>query len=75
MNCGIGDEGARALLASPHLQGLVELQLGYNAIEKGADALADPKMLPRLGSCSLAGNNVPKGSAAKIKRSGRNVIV
>ncbi len=74
--CGIGDEGARALLASPHLQGLVELQLGYNAIEKGVDALADPKVLPRLGACSLlAGNNVPKASATKIKRARRNVIV
>ncbi len=75
VGCGIGDEGARSLLASPHLQGLVELQLGYNAIEKGVDALADPKVLPRLGACSLVGNNVPKASAAKIKRAGRNVIV
>src|SRR5262249_18718116 len=67
-SCQIGDAGAKALLASPHLQNLVELQLNDNAIKTGADALANPAVLPRLGECWLSGNKLPKKSAAKIER-------
>ena len=62
--CGIGDPGARALFASPHLQNLVELQMGNNPIKTGADALADPAVMPRLGECRLS---LSQGAAAKKK--------
>ena len=72
--CGIGDPGAKALFASPHLQNLVELQLGSNAIKTGADALADPKTMPRLGECWLGGNKLTKKVGEKLERDGLYLI-
>jgi uncharacterized protein (TIGR02996 family) len=74
-DCKIGDAGAKALLASPHLQNLVELQLNYNSIKTGADALADPAVMPRLGECHLSGNKIPSKSAAKIERDGLYAMI
>jgi Ran GTPase-activating protein (RanGAP) involved in mRNA processing and transport len=73
--CGIGDAGAKALFASPHLQQLVELRLDNNGIKTGANALADPTVMPRLGECWLSLNEIPKASAAKIEGTGRWVIL
>jgi Ran GTPase-activating protein (RanGAP) involved in mRNA processing and transport len=73
-SCEIGDPGAKALFASPHLQKLVELHLGYNAIKTGADALADPAVLPRLGECWISGNKIPKKAADKFHREGLYLI-
>ena len=67
-DCGIGDPGARALFASPHLQNLVELQMSYNSVKEGADALTDPKTMPRLGECWLSGNRIPQKAAPKLER-------
>jgi uncharacterized protein (TIGR02996 family) len=74
-SCRIGDEGARALVASPHLQNLVELQMNYNAIKTGADDLADPKVMPRLGVLWLSSNRIPEKLAAKFKRPGLYAII
>jgi uncharacterized protein (TIGR02996 family) len=73
--CGIGDAGAKALFASRHLQQLVELRLNDNLIRTGADAVADPAVMPRLGECRLCGNKIPKSMAAKLKGKGRSVLV
>ena len=73
--CAIGDEGAKALLASPHLQNLVELQLSHNAITTGADALADPGVMPHLGELWLSNNTIPKDTAAKIGREGLYAVL
>jgi uncharacterized protein (TIGR02996 family) len=73
--CSIGDAGAKALFASPHLQNLVELRLDNNSIKAGANALADPTVMPHLGECWLSLNNIPKASAAKIEGTGRWVIL
>ena len=72
--CEIGDPGAKALFASPHLQNLVELNLSYNGIKTGADALADPATLPRLGECWLTSNKIPKKAAEKLERDGLYLI-
>ncbi len=72
--CGIGDAGAKALFASPHLQNLVELQLGSNAIKTGADALADPNTMPRLGECWLSSNKLTKKAGEKLERDGLYLI-
>ena len=73
-NCNIGNRGAEAILASPHLQNLVELRMSGNPITTGADALADPGVLPRLGECWLP-SKVPAKSAARIKATDRYVII
>jgi len=73
--CGIGDPGAKALFASPHLQNLVEVRLDYNSIKTGANALTDPTVMPRLGECWLNLNSIPEVSAAAIKGTGRWVII
>jgi uncharacterized protein (TIGR02996 family) len=67
-SCAIGDTGARALFASPHLQNLVELSLADNPIKTAADALADPAVMPRLGSCSLDDTHVPEATLTRLKR-------
>jgi uncharacterized protein (TIGR02996 family) len=74
-SCKIGDAGAKVLLASPHLQNLVELQMNSNSIKTGADALADPRVMPRLGVLWLSGNKIPSKSAARIKREGLYAII
>jgi uncharacterized protein (TIGR02996 family) len=40
----------------------------------GADALADPAVLPRLGELWLSSNKIPRKSAAKIERDGPYAI-
>jgi uncharacterized protein (TIGR02996 family) len=68
--CQIDASGAEALFTSPHLQNLVELELSNNAIKTGAEALADPAVMPRLVMCNLNCNNIPRPTAARIARSG-----
>ena len=67
--CEIGDPGAEALFASPHLQNLVELQMSYNSVKTGADALAKRTVMPRLGECWL-GDDISEKTAQKLKRPG-----
>jgi hypothetical protein len=71
--CQVGNDGAEALLASPHLQNLVQLRLSLNPITTGADALADPSVMPRLGECWL-NSGVPAKSQERIRATSRYVI-
>jgi uncharacterized protein (TIGR02996 family) len=66
--CEIGDAGAAALFASPHLQNLVELSLTGNLIRREADALANPGVMPRLGLLRLGATTVPRETAERIRR-------
>jgi uncharacterized protein (TIGR02996 family) len=52
-DCKIPDNGIRELLDSPHLQGLVSLDVAANPLGPGLKPLADPKVLPRLGDCQF----------------------
>src|SRR5262245_29546355 len=73
--CGIGTRGADALIRSEWLQNLVELNLDDNRIAK-ADALADKKLLPRLGRCSfVSSNKIPRKAVGKIRKARPGVIV
>ena len=71
--CRVGNAGAKALIASPHLQNLVQLRLSMNPITTGADALADPAVMPRLGDCWL-NSAVPAKSQKRIRAAGRRVV-
>ena len=66
--CNIGDVGAKARLSSPYLQNLVDLHLSDNRIATGADALADPGVMPRLGVCWMSGNKIPMKSQERIEK-------
>jgi hypothetical protein len=66
--CSIGKPGAKAIFASPHLQNLVQLHMAGNSIQSGADALADPAVMPRLAECWLTNSKIPAASATKFKR-------
>jgi uncharacterized protein (TIGR02996 family) len=56
-SCRVGATGARALIASPHLQRLLMLDLSFNPassnLGKAAEALCDPALLPDLRECRL----------------------
>jgi uncharacterized protein (TIGR02996 family) len=61
----IGNSGLAALAASPHLRGLVSLDLWTNQIT-AAPALTDPATFPQLADCKLLGNKIPKAHAAEL---------
>lgn len=65
--CMIGDAGARALVRSKQLTGLVSLDLSGNKLGRGVEYLASRKVLPRLAECRL-GSGVPKSTAARLRR-------
>ena len=59
-SAGIGDAGARALAASPHVHRLKRLGLQSNDLgADGIDAIAGSKHLQNLVYVELAGNRVP----------------
>ena len=55
--CGITEKGFAALVRSPHLQQLIELDVTGNKL-KTASALRAPKRLPRLAAVRLDGNTI-----------------
>lgn len=61
----IGNSGLAVLAASPHLRGLVSLDLWTNQIT-AAPALTDPATFPQLADCKLLGNKIPKAHAAEL---------
>ena len=67
-SCGLGDEGAAALVGSPQLQELVELDLSSNGITTGAKPLATRAVMPRLASCGLGLNPLAPELAKKLRR-------
>ncbi|WP_439622318.1 TIGR02996 domain-containing protein [Gemmata sp.] len=66
--CRLTDAAVQALLAAPALQNLVELRLNSNNLRTGPEPLADRRVLPRLGSCSLDDNRVPPELAKRLTR-------
>jgi Ran GTPase-activating protein (RanGAP) involved in mRNA processing and transport len=66
--CRIPDTGAEALVESPALRGLVSLDLCFNRIKTGVRRLADPEVLPQLVNCSVVGNPIERGLAAKLRK-------
>jgi Leucine-rich repeat (LRR) protein len=72
----IGDRGARALAASPHLARLTTLDLSVNDIrDAGAEALANSPYLTRLTSLYLDSNKISwdVGWRALLRRFGKAV--
>jgi hypothetical protein len=63
--CGIGNAGLNAIVRSPYLQGLVELDASQNELQKPA-ALFDRGLLPRLSQCWLRNNQMSRTTAAKL---------
>src|SRR5262249_21435313 len=69
-NCGLGDEGARALAEAPELAGLRELVLFENGVgPAGAEALARSPHLAGLTDLDLASNPVGSAGAAALASS------
>jgi uncharacterized protein (TIGR02996 family) len=66
--CRLTDAAVQALLAAPALQNLVELRLNSNNLKTGPEPLADRRVLPRLGSCSLENNRLSPELAKRLKR-------
>ena len=71
----IGDRGLAALVASPHLSGLIDARLSGNRLGAGAAALADRSVWPLLSQCWLSGNPIPRVIAKKLRRARRGVSV
>lgn len=67
-NCRLTGPAVRALLESPSLRGLIQLDLGDNGLTRGPELLTDPSVLPRLASCSLDGNALPTAVARRLRR-------
>jgi hypothetical protein len=74
----IGDAGAQALAASPHLPRLTHLHLGGNRIgDAGAAALSDSPHRRGLRECSVQGNPDISPAVAKAlrRRPGRRFLM
>jgi uncharacterized protein (TIGR02996 family) len=65
--CGITDPGLTGLARSPHLQGLIELDLSGNKLKRAA-ALLDAGRLPRLAALGLTGNPLTAAAGEQLHR-------
>jgi Ran GTPase-activating protein (RanGAP) involved in mRNA processing and transport len=69
-DCGLGDEGVRALARSPALTGLTHLELGLNGItDEGAKALARSRYLGNLRRLDFQLNHIGDEGVAALARS------
>ncbi len=66
--CGLRENGARALVGSSALDRLTVLDVPDNAAGKGVSRLADPTVFPRLGRCNLSRNRIPKWPLARLRK-------
>ncbi|HZO14298.1 MAG TPA: hypothetical protein VFB62_13595, partial [Polyangiaceae bacterium] len=73
----ISDDGARAIIESPHLQSLEELRLSYNEIsDQCALRFADPATLPKLKRLELrVVSKFPRARAALEARFGAELVI
>ncbi len=62
-----GGARVRALVRSPHLQQLIELDAGTNNLKR-ADALLDTDRLPKLAALDLRDNPLTPAARAKLHR-------
>jgi len=72
-NCDLTDIGFNKLVASPHLQGLVELNATGNRLRKAA-SLADRDLLPRLAAADLTDNPIIRPAVAELDKARRWVV-
>lgn len=66
--CRLTDPAVSALLRAPALANLIQLDLDDNRLATAPELLADRTVLPRLASCTLAGNAIPAAVARKLRR-------
>ncbi|MCI0702163.1 MAG: TIGR02996 domain-containing protein [Planctomycetia bacterium] len=66
--CKLSDSAVAALIASPTLRNLIELDLRDNKLATGPERLADRSVLPCLASCSLQLNEIDNAIARKLRR-------
>lgn len=66
--CKLTDPAFTALVQSPTLANLIEFKLDGNQLTTAPELLADRAVLPRLASCSLAGNALPPAVTRKLRR-------
>jgi uncharacterized protein (TIGR02996 family) len=67
-SCKLTDAALWALLESPVLANLIQLELDGNRLTDGPELLADRGVLPRLASCTLGGNAIPAAVTRKLRR-------
>jgi uncharacterized protein (TIGR02996 family) len=65
--CGITDKGLTALVRSPHLQQLIELDVQNNKLTTAA-AVLDKGLLPRLAALRLDGNPLTAAARSKLQK-------
>ncbi len=66
--CGLTDAATRALLTSPTLQNLIELDLGENGLCDGLKPLTNRGTLPQLSAGRLNGNRIDTALAKRLRR-------
>jgi uncharacterized protein (TIGR02996 family) len=66
-NARITDSAVSAILASPNLQNLIQLELDGNNLKAGPKLLGDPAVLPALALCSLRDNPIRVTLARKLR--------
>jgi uncharacterized protein (TIGR02996 family) len=66
--CKLTDNAISALLSSPYLQGLIELDLSENHVKTGALPLTDRRILPRLSKCYLTENPLTPDLCRRLAR-------
>ncbi len=69
----ISDGAFKAMLQSPYLQRLIDVNFANNRIGTSAEALANPTVWPLLARCNLYGNKIPREIAKKIVAARRGV--
>jgi uncharacterized protein (TIGR02996 family) len=67
-NCRLTGAAVKALLKSPALDNLIQLDLSDNDLASGPELLTDRSVLPRLASCLLDGNAIPTAVARRLRR-------
>jgi hypothetical protein len=67
-DCRLTGPSVKALLESPALNNLIQLDLSDNGLTSGPELLTDRAVLPRLASCSLGGNAIPTAVARRLRR-------
>jgi uncharacterized protein (TIGR02996 family) len=66
--CRLTGPAVKALLRSPALGNLIQLDLRVNDLTSGPELLADRSVLPRLASCELAFNALPTAVTRRLRR-------
>jgi hypothetical protein len=66
--CGLRENGSRAIVESGSLPNLTSLDLANNAAGKGVAKLADPRVHPRLGRADVSRNRIPANVLARLRK-------